>query len=80
MKPTVEIKELQLLPCAIRGMCPECATRHEPWEPHYLCLHYQFHFRKQHGRFPTWADAMAHCTEEVKKTTIEVLEKYGVQV
>jgi hypothetical protein len=68
-----------LVPCK-GGNCPECATEHEPWEPHNLCLYYQYHFYGQHQRFPTWADAMAHCTDKVKASTIEVLKEHGVSV
>jgi hypothetical protein len=70
---------LVLLP-AKTGTCPECATEHETWEPHNLCLYYQYHFMAEHGRFPTWKDAMEHCTDDVKKTTIKVLKEHGVKV
>jgi hypothetical protein len=75
----VEIKKLHLLPCK-EGVCKECATEHEPWEPHNLCLYYQYYFREKQGRFPTWADATAHCSDEVKKNTTDVLKKFGVSV
>jgi hypothetical protein len=75
----VEIKKLNLLPCK-EGVCKECATEHEEGEPHNLCLFYQYHFREEHGRFPTWADAMAHCSEEVKKNTRAVLEEHGIPI
>lgn len=62
------------------GTCPQCSTAHEPWEPHNLCLFYQYSFRGIHGRWPTWKDAMAHCSDDVKRTTIEVLREHGVEV
>ena len=68
-----------LLP-AKDGTCPECATEHEKWEPHNLCLYYQYHFMAEHGRFPTWKDAMAHCTPDVKRKTIGVLKENGIKV
>ncbi len=62
------------------GTCPECSTEHGPEEPHNLCLFYQYSFRAVHGRWPTWKDAMAHCSDEVKATTLEVLKEHGVEV
>jgi hypothetical protein len=57
------------------GKCPECATEHYPEEPHQLGLYYQYHFWGQHGRWPTWDDAMAHCSDEVKEIVREVIGK-----
>ncbi len=55
-----------LLPTA-PGTCPECAVKHEPKQPHNAeSLHYQYYFYGQHGRWPTWDDALAHCSEQVK--------------
>ena len=62
------------------GSCPECAAMHEPTQPHNLhSLTYQYKFYDQHGRFPTWEDAMAHCSESVKKFWITELEKRGIK-
>jgi len=63
-----------------KGTCQQCATEHEEWEPHNLCLYYHYHFYSQHGHFPTWVDAMAHCTDEIKKSVIEVLNEHGISV
>lgn len=42
------------------GTCPMCAVKHEPEMPHDChSLTYQYNFFDEHGRFPTWADAMA---------------------
>ena len=68
-----------LLP-AKPGTCPECATTHETWEPHNLDLFYQYHFWGEHGRFPTWKDAMAHCSDVIKASTTEVLKEHGIEV
>jgi hypothetical protein len=75
---TSEIKRgtLHLLPPK-EGLCPECATAHAPEEPHNRCLFYQMHFHGQHGRFPTWEDAWAHCTDEVKEICREALRSMG---
>lgn len=63
------------------GTCPMCAVKHEPEMPHNkdsLC--YQYKFYDQHGRWPTWADAMAHCAPEVKAIWRHELEARGVEV
>jgi hypothetical protein len=69
------LKEGTLLPPP-PGKCQQCAVDHDPGAPHdATSLFYQYYFRKMHGRWPTWEDAMEHCTEAVKKGTIEVLEE-----
>lgn len=78
--PKVEIKKLHLLPCKTKGVCKECSTEHEDWEPHNLCMYYQYKFHAEHGRFPTWADAIAHCSEEVQQTTIACLKEHGIVI
>jgi hypothetical protein len=45
----------------------EDSFAHDPAEPHnQQSLYYQMAFRQQHGRWPTWTDAMSHCTPEVQ--------------
>ena len=57
---------MQLLPPK-EGTCPICATKHEPEMPHNAqSLYYQYRFYGVRGRWPTWADAMAHCSEEMR--------------
>ena len=61
------------------GRCPICATKHGPKEPHDRdSLYYQNRFHRRHRRFPTWADAMAHCSAETKAAWREKLRKAGV--
>jgi hypothetical protein len=49
------------------GTCPMCATKHKPEMPHnQQSLAYQYKFYDENGRWPTWEDAMAHCTDEMK--------------
>jgi len=49
------------------GTCPECAVVHEPEMPHdKQSLYYQTQFYLRHGRWPTWEDAVAHCSDEMK--------------
>ena len=63
------------------GTCRECATAHDPRQPHnQQSLYYQYRFYSKHGRWPTWRDAMAHCTEEIKTLWIDALEERGVIV
>ncbi len=63
------------------GTCQECATAHDPRQPHnQQSLYYQYRFYSKHGRWPTWRDAMAHCTEEIKTLWIDALEERGVIV
>ena len=61
--------------------CPECAVDHPPDLPHDLgSLYYQYKFLQQHGRWPTWKDAMAHCDEGIKEYWAEALAERGIEV
>lgn len=63
------------------GTCPMCAVKHDPRMPHNRdSLTYQYKFYDQHGRFPSWADAMEHCDPEVKEAWTQALEAKGVKV
>jgi hypothetical protein len=65
--------KLILMPPA-KGKCQECAVDHDPALPHdQQSLYYQYSFFGKHGRWPTWEDAMAHCTDEVKKLWTEAM-------
>lgn len=56
-----EIVQFKLLPCA-PGTCARCGVEHEPAQPHNAqSLYYQYRFYGEHGRWPTWADAVFHC-------------------
>ncbi len=69
-----------LMPCA-PDVCQECAKDHDPSWPHnQQSMYYQYKFYGQHGRFPTWADAMAHCSDELKQFWIQELKKHGIEV
>lgn len=70
----VQIKSLTLLPAAA-STCSECATEHDPALPHNQgSLFWQMRFHQVNGRWPTWADAMAHCAPEVQALWSEALE------
>jgi hypothetical protein len=56
--------------------CQACATAHDPSLPHnQQSLHYQYWFYGREGRWPTWDDAMAHCTPEMKVKTLRALDE-----
>lgn len=64
--------------------CQVCASDHPHDQPHNAqSLYYQYAFYSERGRWPTWTDAMAHCTDEVKAEwrarLIEVYKERGVQ-
>ena len=47
--------------------CQICGVNHVPEDPHDPeSLYYQMSFYLKHNRFPTWEDAMAHCTGLMK--------------
>lgn len=49
------------------GKCQMCAVEHEPAQPHNAqSLYYQYAFYAEHGRWPTWADAIAHCAPDMQ--------------
>ena len=63
------------------GTCQECATEHDPALPHnQQSMFWQYKFYGDHGRWPTWKDAMAHCTPEMKQRWTASLKELGVEV
>lgn len=57
---------MMLLPPA-KDTCPICGTKHEAHLPHNAqSIYYQYHFYGIRGRWPTWADAVAHCTPKMR--------------
>lgn len=73
-------KDLTLLP-PHPGTCHACAVAHEPDQPHNAqSLYYQVRFRMEFGRPPTWADAMAHCSESVQSAWRAALAERGIIV
>lgn len=66
-------------------VCQECGVDH-PWDqPHnQQSLCYQYSFFSTHGRWPTWSDAMQHCTPETqaiwKNVLIEQHRKHRLTV
>lgn len=64
---------MTLLPPA-PGQCQICAHDHAPDQPHNrYSLYYQMAFHQEHGRWPNWSDAMAHCSPEVQAAWSEAV-------
>jgi len=60
-------------------VCQECAVKHDPGMPHNRdSLYYQIKFNAEHGRYPQWSDAVAHCSPEMRAAWQGELEKQGV--
>lgn len=50
------------------GHCLMCAADHEPHLAHDAqSMFYQVRFKDKYGRFPTWADAVAHLPQKNQK-------------
>lgn len=63
------------------GTCPECGVKHDPEQPHkQQSLAYQYKFYDQHGRWPTWVDALAHCPDDIKDFWCKALAERGIKI
>lgn len=63
------------------GTCSECAVKHAPEQPHNKdSMFYQYKFYNEHGRWPTWTDAMAHCSVKVQDVWKNELKILGVSI
>ena len=63
------------MPCLLLppapGLCHLCAADHPPEAPHNKAsVYYVTRFCMKYGRAPTWADAIAHCDETVRRWAI----------
>jgi hypothetical protein len=59
-----------------KGTCQICAVDHAPEDAHNAqSLYYQMCFENQVGRAATWADAVAHCTPEIRASWKYLLKK-----
>ena len=80
MTQNVREGQFMLMPPA-PDVCQECAVKHDPVMPHNRdSLYYQYAFYAKNGRWPTWADAMAHCPEEIKGYWTDALTEKGIDV
>lgn len=62
-------------------VCQLCAVDHHPSAPHdQTSLHYRKWFYEHNRRLPTWADAMAHCSDNTKEDWTEALKTRGIEV
>lgn len=60
------------------GVCPICAVDHPPELPHNAqSMYYQYRFYGVRGRWPTWADAVAHCSAVMQQQWRSELESRG---
>lgn len=60
-------------------VCQECAVNHLPEQPHNRdSLYYQIWFYDRYGRYPTWKDAIAHCSDKLKFLWKKELTSRGV--
>lgn len=58
------------------GLCQECGRAHNPEIPHDKnSLYYATKFKMEHGREPSWDDAVAHCTEDMKKRWSDTMNR-----
>ena len=72
---------IEMIGRAPAGTCPECGRDHELEMPHdNQSLVYQYRFYDEHGRWPTWNDAMAHCSEPVRSAWASELAKLGIDI
>lgn len=50
-----------------KRLCPECLAVHAAGTPHDRdSLFYNCTFFTVNGRWPTWSDAVAHCSQETR--------------
>jgi hypothetical protein len=80
-----EEKHMRLLPPAPH-LCQQCAVEHSAAEPHNRdSLYYQFWFAAHnHGRNPTWTNAMAHCHPQTRalwrEKLVEKMNKHNLPI
>jgi hypothetical protein len=61
------------------GYCRECNTLHAADHPHDRdSWYYQYRFACLYGGTPTWRDAMAHCSDDVKAEALLSLSERGI--
>jgi hypothetical protein len=76
---TIAASQMILLP-PHPDLCQTCATDHHPELPHnQQSLYYQMRFQMDHGRWPTWEDAMAHCTDDTRSKWQEAMKRVEVR-
>jgi hypothetical protein len=77
---SVEVKENIERPQPEKTVCPICERNHPPEFPHDVTsMYYVFAFKVLHNRVPTWDDASAHCSEEIRQKWKDALLKLGYE-
>lgn len=62
-------------------VCQHCATDHPPEMPHNAhSLYYQFRFNLDNKRGANWIDAMAHCSDQMRREWTIRLGDLGIDV
>lgn len=62
-------------------LCQICAVDHAEEQPHDAqSFYYQYWFATNNKRKPTWNDAMAHCSEEIKAPWLAQFKKCGIDI
>ncbi len=81
-----ELKPLTLVGPA-PDVCQVCGHGHEPPSPqpgtpphNPQSLYWKIAFHREHGRYPTWEDALAHTGDDVHTAWREALANYGIVV
>lgn len=75
-----EMVEMTIAPPPV-GSCSVCGVQHDQREAHNAqSMFYQYRFYGAHGRWPTWADAVAHCEPEMRAKWIAELTRLKVWV
>lgn len=76
----IEGGTMSLLPPAV-DRCQTCGSKHDVIEPHNAqSMYYQVAFQMEHGRTPTWLDAMEHCRPGMQQLWRDALINIGVDV
>lgn len=77
---TTSTVNFNILPPAA-GNCQVCGVEHDTAQPRNAqSLYYQYAFFGEHGRWPTWVDAVAHCARPVTESWTTDLTRRGVDV
>ena len=63
-----------------KDSCPVCARKHDPHLPHdATTMYHQYRFYGIRGRWPSWADAAAHCAPDVIEAWKQAMAMQGVK-
>ena len=61
--------------------CQVCGREHGAEHPHDAkSMYYQTVFHNEHGRLPTWEDAMAHCADDMKQLWLDAMDRVQLEL